>query len=47
MNVPDARVILHWGFGSFMQTYWQDVGRAGRDNLTSFAIAYVHSRDIT
>ena len=31
----DVRCIIHWDFSSTIRGYYQEIGRAGRDGLTS------------
>ena len=38
IDCPDARLVVHLGAPSDIETYVQQVGRAGRDGNTSFAV---------
>ena len=38
VNCPNIRRIIHWGAPNDIETYIQEVGRAGRDYLPSIAI---------
>jgi superfamily II DNA helicase RecQ len=38
IDCQDIRCIYHWGPPSNLETYAQETGRAGRDNLTSNAV---------
>ena len=38
VNCPDIRQIYHWGAQDDVESYIQEVGRAGRDSLPSFAV---------
>ena len=40
VEIPDIRLIIHWGKVSSLMTYWQEVGRAGRDGKAARAIWY-------
>ena len=43
VEVPDIRQIVHWGKVSSLMSYWQEVGRAGRDGAASRAVWYCTS----
>ncbi len=43
VNVPDIRMVVQWGKCANMLTFWQQMGRAGRDGLFSTAIWYPKS----
>ena len=38
INCPDVRLIIHLGVPSDIETYVQQVGRAGRDGVDSYAV---------
>ena len=38
VNCPNIQRIIHWGAPNDIETYIQEVGRAGRDYLPSIAI---------
>ena len=40
IDIPDIQYVLHWGPSNLI-TYWQEVGRAGRDGRKSNAILFV------
>ena len=31
IDIPDIRLVMHWGESDTVSQYWQEVGRAGRD----------------
>ena len=43
VDVPDIRTVIHWGKTSSMLTYWQEVGRCGRDGNPANAFWYPKS----
>ncbi|XP_061177774.1 putative ATP-dependent DNA helicase Q1 [Saccostrea echinata] len=47
VNVPDVRVIVHWGAPHSIQGYMQQSGRAGRDGNRSVSVIYYHPADIS
>lgn len=40
VQIPDVKLIVHWGIDSSVLVYWQEVGRAGRNGANSLAITY-------
>ena len=40
VEIPDIRQVVHWGRLSSLMTYWQEVGRAGRDGAAARAVWY-------
>lgn len=41
LDCPDVSKIIHWGPPGDIESYLQETGRAGRDNLPSDAVLYV------
>ncbi|XP_052079201.1 uncharacterized protein LOC127717558 [Mytilus californianus] len=45
-DAPDIRQVVHYGVPSSLETYLQEVGRAGRDGIFSTATLYYNKYDI-
>jgi len=43
IEIPDIGLVIHWGKLSSVMTYWQQVGRCGRDGTSARAIWYAKS----
>jgi len=43
VEIADIRQVVHWGRLSSLMTYWQEVGRAGRDGASSRAVWYCNA----
>lgn len=43
VEIADVRQVIHWGKLSSVMTYWQEVGRGGRDGQPARATWYVKS----
>lgn len=43
VEIPDVTTVLHWGKSQSMLSYWQEVGRGGRDGADSRAILFPKS----
>lgn len=41
----NIHLIIHWGCPSDMESYYQEIGRAGRDNLDAECILYYEKKD--
>ena len=46
IQIPDISLVVHWGVPKTVLSYWQEVGRAGRDGRQSFAICYAYGRSM-
>ncbi|KAK8756352.1 hypothetical protein V5799_000955 [Amblyomma americanum] len=46
IDKPDVRRIVHYGAPRDIESYYQEIGRAGRDGLPSTCVAYFNSRDL-
>lgn len=47
IDKPDVRTVIHFGFPDSLEAYFQEAGRAGRDEKESFAVALVNKHDIS
>ena len=45
INKPDVRFIVHYTFCSCIENYYQEIGRAGRDNLPACCITFFKFED--
>ena len=46
IQIPDVTVVIHWGVPNSILSYWQEVGRAGRDGHQAYAICYAYGRSM-
>ncbi len=46
IDKADVRFVVHWGISSSLEAYYQEAGRAGRDEQKAFAIALVNQPDL-
>jgi len=46
IDKPDVRLVIHVGFPDSLEAYFQEAGRAGRDDKESFAVALIGKRDL-
>ena len=46
VQIDDIRLIIHWGAAKSILSYWQEVGRGGRDHKSAVAICYAYGRSL-
>lgn len=46
IDKPDVRTVVHLDLPDSLEAYYQEAGRAGRDEKKSYAVALFHTRDI-
>ncbi|WAR31107.1 RECQ-like protein [Mya arenaria] len=46
VDIRDIKLVLHWGAPRSFLSYWQEVGRAGRDGNEAFAVMYPYRRSM-
>lgn len=47
IDKPDVRTVLHLDLPENLENYYQEAGRAGRDEKKSFAVLLINQKDIT
>ena len=46
VNIPDVEVVIHWGAPKGVLSYWQEVGRGGREGHNCVAAMYPYGRSL-
>ncbi|MCU0328687.1 MAG: ATP-dependent DNA helicase [Chitinophagales bacterium] len=47
IDKPDIRFVIHFNIAKSIENYYQETGRAGRDNLEGICVAYFNYKDIS
>jgi len=47
IDKPDVRLVIHYELPGTLEEYFQEAGRAGRDEKKAFAVALFSQRDVT
>lgn len=47
IDKPDVRTVIHMDLPDTLEAYYQEAGRAGRDEKKAYAVALYHQSDIT
>ena len=46
IDKPNVRTVIHMDLPDSLEAYYQEAGRAGRDENKAFAVALYHAQDI-
>lgn len=46
IDKPDVRLVVHWEMPDSLEAYYQEAGRAGRDEQKAYAVALYTPRDV-
>ncbi|CAG2188850.1 unnamed protein product [Mytilus edulis] len=47
INIPDIDIIVNWGAPKTVMSFWQEVGRCGRDGRQGWNVNYPYGRSLS
>jgi superfamily II DNA helicase RecQ len=47
VQIPNVELIVHWGVPKSVLSYWQEVGRGGRDGRAAYAVCFAYGRSLS